>query len=202
MSTEQIATPKATRLNRFVSEYLVDFNGKRAAQAAGYSKNSAAFYASKLLKNDKVQQILRDRLEKQINKIDLTSEKVLSELSLLGFSNMLDYITTNQYGDAYIDLSRITREQAAAISEITVDEYTDGRGDEARNVKRTKLKLTDKVRSLELLGRYLKLFEETRNTNINIVMTPQDMTRASSILDRMRVIDVPVLNDPIDTEDT
>ena len=73
---------------------------------------------------------------------------------------MLDYIKTTEEGDAYVDLSNLTREQAAAIQQITVDEFVDGRGKNVREVKRTRLKLADKNRSLELLGKHLKLFTE------------------------------------------
>jgi phage terminase small subunit len=80
---------------------------------------------------------------------------------------MLDYVTI-QNGAAVVDLSRVTRDQAAAMQEITVDEYMDGSGPDARPVKRIRLKLTDKVRSLELLGRYLKLFHDRENVTQEI----------------------------------
>ena len=48
----------------------------------------------------------------------------------------------------------------AAIQQVTVDEFVDGRGKNVREVKHTRLKLADKNRSLELLGKHLKLFTE------------------------------------------
>src|ERR1700730_3616018 len=99
--------------------------------------------------------------------LDLSADKVLEELARLGFSNMLDYITI-QNGAAVVDFSRVTRGQAAAIQEITVDEYMDGSGPDARPVKRIRFKLSDKVRSLELLGRHLKLFEDRENVTQGI----------------------------------
>ena len=98
--------------------------------------------------------------KKQADKLDLSAEKVLSELSSMGFCNMLDYIKTTEEGDAYVDLSNLTREQSSAIQEVTVDAYVEGKGKHARKVKRTRLKLVDKIRSLELLGKHLKLFTE------------------------------------------
>ncbi len=144
----------------FAREYVKDLNGKRAAIAAGYAKNSAKVTASRLLTNANVQALLAKLTKKHADKLDLSTEKVLSELSSMGFSNMLDYIKTTEEGSAYVDLSNLTREQAAAIPEITVDEYVEGKGKHARKVKRTRLKLVDKIRSLDLLGRHLKLFTE------------------------------------------
>ena len=85
---------------------------------------------------------------------------LLSELSRMGFSNFLDYVNITEEGDAFVDLSSVTQEQAAAIQEVTVNEYMEGKGKDARKVKRTRLKLVDKIRSLDLLGRHLKLFTD------------------------------------------
>lgn len=60
-------------------------------------------------------------------------------------------------GLAFADFSHLTRDQATAIQEIIIDEYVNGRGDEARKVRRIRFKLCDKLRALELLGRYQKL---------------------------------------------
>jgi phage terminase small subunit len=71
---------------------------------------------------------------------------------------MMDYIKVQSDGTAYTDHSSLTREQAGAIQEITVDEYVEGRGDEARIVKKVKIKLSEKRGSLELIGRHLGMF--------------------------------------------
>ena len=149
-----------SRHERFCREYIKDLNGKRAAIAVGYSAKTADAAASRLLSNVKVQTLVATLTKKHADKLDLSAEKVLSELSSVGLSNMLDYIRTTEEGSAYVDLSNLTREQSAAIQEVTVDEYVEGKGKHARKVKRTKLKLVDKIRSLELLGKHLKLFTE------------------------------------------
>ncbi len=151
---------KNSRHDRFCREYIKDLNGKRAAIAVGYSAKTADRAASRLLSNVEVRALLAKLTKKHADKLDLSTEKVLSELSGVGFSNMLDYMKVTEEGDAYVDLSNLTREQSSAIQEVTVDEYVEGKGKHARKVKRTKLKLVDKIRSLELLGKHLKLFTE------------------------------------------
>lgn len=149
-----------SRRRRFIAEYLIDLNAKQAAIRAGYSKKTAKEQAARLLTFVNVRESIDAALSKRIEKIELTADRVLTELSRMGFANMLDYIKTSPDGSAFIDLSKLTRQQAAAIQEITVDEYTEGKGDEAREVKRTRFKLGDKRGSLELLGKYLKLWTD------------------------------------------
>lgn len=155
----------AVRQARFVQEYLIDLNATQAAIRSGYSKNGANVTGSQLLANPNIQDEIQRAMEKRGRKLELSADKVLRELSYLGFSNMMDYILITEDGDAYTDLSRITREQAAAIQEITVEEYTEGRGEDARNIRKTKLKLTDKTKNLELIGKHLGIFGEGFSAN-------------------------------------
>ncbi len=153
----------ARRISRheiFAREYVKDLNGTRAAIAAGYSRKTARVTASQLLTKPNIQKLLAELTKKKADKLDLSAEKVFSELSRMGFSNLLDYVKVTKEGDAFVDLSGLTQEQAAAIQEVTVNEYMEGTGKDARKVKRTRLKLVDKIRSLDLLGRHLKLFTD------------------------------------------
>jgi phage terminase small subunit len=148
------------RQQLFVAEYLIDLNATRAATAAGYSKSRAAVAGAELVRNRKVAAEIVKKQDKRLGKLEITAERVLRELALMGFANMLDYMTVGADGMADVDLSKLTREQAAAIQEITVD-TTGGSGDgERRLVLRNKFKLGDKRGSLELLGKHLELFTE------------------------------------------
>lgn len=103
-------------------------------------------------------QVRRKALERII---EMTAAQCLGELSHIGRSNMLDYMKIDEKGDPVVDFSKLTREQAAAISEITVDDAGGGAGDgERKRVRRVRLKLWDKLKGLELVGKHLKLFTE------------------------------------------
>ena len=118
-----------------------------------------------MLTKSNIQGLVASLTKKHTDKLDLDAEKVLTELSKRAFANFLDYVRITEDGDAVVDLSKLTRDQAAAIHEITVFEYMEGKGKSARRVKRTKFKLADKDRSLELLGKHLKLFTERVEVN-------------------------------------
>lgn len=146
------------RRELFCQAYVVDLNATRAAIAAGYSKKTADQAGSRLLTNVKVKDRMTELTEEKSKAFGLSADRVLKELMFMGFANMEDYIRISKEGDAYIDLMKLTREQASAIQEITVEDYTEGRGENEREIKRTKLKLHGRCRPLELLGKYQKMF--------------------------------------------
>ncbi|HDZ37156.1 MAG TPA: terminase small subunit [Marinobacter sp.] len=154
------ATPKQ---KRFIEEYPIDFNGTQAAIRAKFSKKTAAQQATRLLKNVHIQAAIQKRVGKLTTKVDITVERIVSELAKVGFSNLGEYFRISKDGEPYIDLSAITEEQSAALQEIMVEDFTDGRGDDARNVRRVKIKTLDKLNALDKLGKYLGMFVDRIN---------------------------------------
>lgn len=155
-------TPKQ---RAFKDEYLVDLNAAAAARRAGYSEKTADRIGHELLKKPEIAEAIRQALEERSKRTEITADRVLQELALLAFANTLDYHRIVD-GEPVIDLSALTRDQAAALSELSVDDYLDGRGPDARQVRRVKVKLADKKAALELLGKHLGLFtDRVENTH-------------------------------------
>lgn len=150
-------TPKQ---ERFVAEYLIDLNATQAAIRAGYSAKSAAEQASRLLINVKVAKAVEAAQAARSARTEITQDRVLKELAKLGFANMQDYMSVTQEGEPFADLSKLTRDQAAAITEFTVEDFTEGRGDDARDVRRVKFKLADKRAALVDIGKHLGMFKD------------------------------------------
>lgn len=146
---------------KFVMEYLKDGNGQEAALRAGYqqTKGSAAVTATHLLKKPNLAAALRTQLEAQAARALISADMVMRELALLGFANMQDFLSGDG-AERVLDLSKLTRAQAAAIQEYIVEEYVEGRGDDARVVKRTKFKLAPKAAPLEMLAKHFGLTPE------------------------------------------
>jgi hypothetical protein len=86
----------------------------------------------------------------------------VDELARVAFANMLDYIKVTADGGVSVDLSQLERDTAAAILEVVVDTYVDGRGENAKEVKRVRFKLADKRAALVDLGKHLGLFVKPR----------------------------------------
>lgn len=155
------------RQTAFVEEYLVDMNATQAAIRAGYSERTAAQTASRLLRNVKVQAATQAAKEARTERTKITQDAVIEELAKIGFANMADYMKVGKDGDPYLDFSKLTRDQSAALVEVSVEDFVDGRGEDAREVRRVKFKLGDKRRSLVDIGKHLGMFS-TRQMNLNI----------------------------------
>lgn len=150
-------TPKQ---ETFVREYLVDLNATQAAIRAGYSEDTAYSQGQRLLKHVEVAAALDAARAERAKRLEISADRVLEELALIGFANMGDYMRAGPDGDPFLDFSALTRDQAAALAEVTVEDFKDGRGDDARDVRRIKFKLADKRAALVDLGKHLKLFTE------------------------------------------
>ncbi len=161
-------TPKQ---GRFVAEYLIDLNATQAAIRAGYSEKTAQQQGSRLLLNVLVQEAIAKGREKTAAKLEITKERIVEELAKIGFSNMLDYMRAGTDGDPYLDFSNLTREQAAALAEVTVEDFKDGRGEDARDVRRIKFKLHDKKGALVDMAKMLGFMVEKHEHSGEISLT-------------------------------
>jgi len=142
----------------FAQEVAKGKSADEAYQIAGFKQNRGN--ATRLKSNESVLSRIDEILSASADRAEVTIEKVYRELALLGFCNMQDYMRAGTDGDPYLDFSALTRDQAAALTEVTVEDFKDGRGTDARNVRRVKFKLADKRAALVDLGRHLGMFKD------------------------------------------
>jgi len=148
---------KNARHEKFAQGLASGKTADEAYEQAGFKPNRGN--ASRLKANEsilhRVEEIKAAVTEKAIEKLAVTKERIVEELAKIGFSNMLDYMRAGPDGDPYLDFSNLTRDQGAALSEVTVEDFKDGRGDDARDVRRIKFKLHDKKGALVDLAKLL-----------------------------------------------
>lgn len=159
-------TPKQ---ERWCEEYLVDLNAAAAARRSGYSRNTATQIGTENLGKPVLQARIAELRRARSERVQVDAERVLRELCLLGFSNMADFMVAQEDGTAFVDFSGLTRDKAAAIQEFVVEEFKDGKGEDARDVRRTKFKLADKKSALVEIGKHLGMFREQVDLNITDV---------------------------------
>jgi len=142
------------RQEAFVAAYLVSLNATEAAREAGYSEKTAEQQGYRLLRNAQVAAAVQKGRDAAQRRADLTLDEIIRETSKIAFANMADYMRVGPDGDPVLDFSKLTRDQAAALVEVTVDDYIDGRGEDRRSVRRVRFKLADKLGALVSLGKH------------------------------------------------
>ena len=151
-------TPKQMR---FVDEWLIDFNGKQAAIRAGYSAKTAEATAARLLRNVKVQAEISRRQKDLQRRTEISQDRVVKELARIAFADASDYACIETYmyenKDGTLsplqvvspkDTGALSDDQRAAIAGIK------------QGANGIEIKLHDKIKALELLGRHICMFND------------------------------------------
>ena len=141
-------TPKQ---RRFIDEYLIDLNATQAAIRAGYSEKTAYSIGLQTLKKLEIQAEIQKRRNRLQSKLEITQERVLQELAAIAFANGADYAKVVNSGllptVEMIPTEELPPEKLPAIAGIKANQYG------------VEVKLHDKVKALELLGKYLGTFD-------------------------------------------
>jgi phage terminase small subunit len=159
---------KNERQERFCQEVVNGKSPENAHAVAGYARNRSNAHILRRKKHiqERISELFekREAIEttataKAIEKLAITKEAILAELAKIAFANMQDYMKVGPDGAPTLNFKDLTRDQAAALVEITVEEFRDGRTD-AREVRRVKFKLGDKKGALVDLGKHFGMFIE------------------------------------------
>jgi phage terminase small subunit len=71
----------------------------------------------------------------------MSAREVLEELTKIDRANMANFVRAFECLDPVEAVNKLRPDQTAAIAEVTSEDFTDGAGEEARNVRRIKFKL-------------------------------------------------------------
>ncbi len=155
---------------RFCDEYLIDLNATRAYKVAYprcKKEETANAASSRMLRNVKVQEYISKKQQEIEKRTEVTQDMVIKELAKIAFLDIRKLYTEN---GQLKNISDIDSNTAGAISSLeTLEEY-EGYGDDREKIGDTqKVKLLDKTKALELLGRHLGMFKEkvTIDGNVN-----------------------------------
>lgn len=148
---------------RFCFEYVIDYNGKQAAIRAGYSETSAAELAYQLIHKTSCKAFIDELIKAQNEQLQISRADILRELLIIGKTDISKAYDSK---GNLLPIDAIPEEIRRAIAGIKVFEEFEGYGKDRVKVGETReLKLWDKPRALELLGRHLKLWTDKTVTN-------------------------------------
>lgn len=164
-------TPKQ---QMFVLEYLVDLNATQAALRAGYSAKTAGKAGTKNTQKGPIKEAIDAAMAERAKRINLSADRVLQELALIGFANMADFIRVDESGMVQaLPFETLAEGQSRIVKKVKDKRVI-------RSVKGTEdtpdgdqildatfeFELCDKVKSLELLARHLGLLHDKTEVDL------------------------------------
>ena len=139
----------------FANEYLIDLNATRAYKVA-YPRvkkdETARANSSRMLTNANVAVYVEKRMKDREKRTEITQDMVLKELAKIGFADVTDFVTIENKGILRVvevkPTDEMPRDKMGAIAGIK--EGANG----------IEIKLNDKGKALELIGRHLGMFKD------------------------------------------
>ena len=157
----------------FADEYLIDLNAARAykvAYPAVKKDEVAAVNGNRMLRNAKVAEYITERMQDRQKRTEITQDKVLQELAAVAFSNATDYVEVRDNAVIVKDTASLSDTQIKALAGIK-----ESRGG-------IEVKLNDKLKALELLGRHLGMFKD----KVEVSGIDEEKKKLDDILRQMR----------------
>ncbi len=145
---------------RFIDEYLIDLNATQAAIRAGYSVKTAREQASQNLTKLNIQQAISEKMAERSKRTGVNQDRIVLELAKIAFVNVANVIDSD---DATIKAGA-TADDTAAIQSVKVKVIPTKEGE---GVER-EIRLNDKLKALELLGKHLGMWNDKLDVNVNI----------------------------------
>ncbi len=146
--------------DRFVEEYLIDLNATQAAIRAGYSPKTADRQGCRLLKNAKIARAIAIAEADRSKRTGINQDRVIRELAKVAFADVSRALNT-QSGEIRRDAPS---EDLAAIQCVKIKQME---GDKGTSYE-CEIKLSDKTRALELLGKHLGMWKDKMDVNVNL----------------------------------
>lgn len=144
----------------FIQEYLVDLNGAQAAIRAGYSKRTANRLASENLRKPHIQAALEKAMKERESRLEVTQDMVLRQLAKIAFHDIKDVVMWGE--DGRVKIKAADKVDGTVLQEVSESVNESG--------WTKKVKLNDRMKALELLGKHLGMFTDNVNLNANVVV--------------------------------
>lgn len=151
MIAESEVSPITDKQKIFANEYLIDLNATRAYRAAYPSvkkDTTAATNGGRLLKNAEIEKYIAERMQERQKRTEVTQDRVVRELAAIAFARATDYAEVIGGTVRIKNTCELDDEQVRAIAGIK--EWANG----------IEIKLNDKEKALELLGRHLGMWND------------------------------------------
>lgn len=157
----------------FADEYLIDLNATRAYRVAYPSvrkDETARANGSRLLTNANVAEYIAKRMEERQERTEVTQDMVIQELAAIAFARATDYAEICDDVVKIRDTKELSATQVKAIAGIKEGKFG------------IELKLNDKEKALELLGRHLGMW----NDKLQVSGMEEEKSKLDDLIQQMR----------------
>lgn len=137
---------------RFVEEYLIDLNATKAAIRAGYSPKTANEQGSQNLAKLSIQAAIDKAMAERSRRTGINQDRVIRELAKIALVNPADVVDM----DSATVKPDANRDDTACIASVRIRTLFSKDGP----VIEREVKILDKLKALELLGKHLGLFTD------------------------------------------
>jgi len=134
---------------RFIEEYVIDLNATKAAERSGYSKRTARNIGCENLTKPNILKKIHEKLKENTDDPEKRLNEMMNTLKVISFAIITDYLEMKDGEISIGNLKNINRNKLAAIQQIQITDTKYG--------KNQKLKLYDKLKSIEILGKYIDI---------------------------------------------
>lgn len=141
---------------RFIEEYLIDLNATQAAIRAGYSPDTAKQIGNENLTKPDLRARIDQEMAKRSSRTGISQDRVIRELARIAFVNPADMINMK---DATLK-EEATEDDTAAVLSVKVKTFGED------GIER-EIKMADKLKALELLGKHLGMFQNNLNIELH-----------------------------------
>nr|WP_308808991.1 terminase small subunit [Providencia sp. PROV024] len=138
----------------FCREYLIDLNATQAAIRAGYSEKTANAQSSRLLVNVNIQNRIKELKSNRNERIEVDADYVLKRLVEIDQMDVLDILRDDGKLKPVSEWPKTWRTTLSGFDiSTTIRDYDES----TEETILKKIKWPDKVKSLELLGKHIKV---------------------------------------------
>lgn len=136
----------------FCQEYLIDLNATQAAKRAGYSPKSAREMASVMLSKHNINAYISYLKRERAKRVSVDADWVLNQLVSIAGANISNFI--NEDG-TIVNIKELDHDTSLAINSLDIQESVSADGENAGISRVVKIRMSDKLKALELIGKHL-----------------------------------------------
>ncbi|MCZ8547173.1 terminase small subunit [Mesorhizobium qingshengii] len=141
---------------RFVQEYLRSETATEAALRAGYASSSAAVMASRMMDDPDILAAIEEGQQKRLDRVEVDADYLLDRLHEEVEADLLDLY--DETGDLLPVEEWPPIWRKGLVAGIEIEALFDGRGEDRKRIGSIKkIKLSDRVRRLEAIGRHVSV---------------------------------------------